>query len=269
MSLAWAVAEYLHDREEVRAKTLFATHYHELTELALTHPRIKNAHVTVKEWKDEIVFLRKIAPGPSDQSYGIHVAKLAGIPGPVVVRAREILFNLEKGELDEAGRPRLALSETGKPDPSQRPSFSRTTGSLQAFREIREALVGLRSLAAHAARGLESIRPDGRENPSGVFLFFLVVVLVVILFLVVVFVVVVEILFVEFLVVVVRRVAVLFLALLDADFEFVLVLVPAERVGRRSRCRRAPGNRPRSGRRRTWNGRSAGCRRFRGFRPSS
>lgn len=139
LSLAWAVAEYLHDREEVRAKTLFATHYHELTELALTHPRIKNAHVTVKEWKDEIVFLRKIAPGPSDQSYGIHVAKLAGIPAPVVSRAREILFNLEKGELDEDGRPRLALSETVKSDPSQKMLFV-DDRERAAFREIREAL---------------------------------------------------------------------------------------------------------------------------------
>jgi DNA mismatch repair protein MutS len=139
LSLAWAVAEYLHDREEVRAKTLFATHYHELTELPLTHPRIKNAHVTVKEWKDEIVFLRKIAPGPSDQSYGIHVAKLAGIPGPVIVRAREILFNLEKGELDEAGRPRLALSETGNPIPGQGLLFT-DDRELQAFREIRDVI---------------------------------------------------------------------------------------------------------------------------------
>jgi len=141
LSLAWAVAEYLHDREEVRAKTLFATHYHELTELALTHPRIKNAHVTVKEWKDEIVFLRKIAAGPSDQSYGIHVAKLAGIPSPVVVRAREILFNLEKRELDEAGRPTLAMSETVKPDPGQGLLFANDR-ELAAFREIREALEG-------------------------------------------------------------------------------------------------------------------------------
>jgi len=124
LSIAWAVAEYLHEREEVRAKTLFATHYHELTDLALTHPRIKNAHVTVKEWKDEIIFLRKIAPGPSDQSYGIHVAKLAGIPGEVLVRAREILNNLEKQELDEAGKPRLASRSRDKRDKNQLPLFA-------------------------------------------------------------------------------------------------------------------------------------------------
>ncbi|MGB2905854.1 MAG: DNA mismatch repair protein MutS [Candidatus Aminicenantaceae bacterium] len=108
LSLAWAIAEHLHENEAVRAKTLFATHYHELTELALTMSRIKNYHVTVKEHKDDIIFLRKIVPGPSDQSYGIHVAKLAGIPRAVVERAREILFNLEKKELDAAGLPRIA-----------------------------------------------------------------------------------------------------------------------------------------------------------------
>ena len=108
LSIAWAVAEYLHEHESVRAKTLFATHYHELTELEFTLDRIKNYHVSVKEQKEEIIFLRKIVPGPSDQSYGIHVAKLAGIPLAVIDRAKEILFNLEKKELDESGVPRIA-----------------------------------------------------------------------------------------------------------------------------------------------------------------
>ncbi len=119
LSIAWAVAEYLHEREEARPKTLFATHYHELTELALTLKRIKNYHVSVKEWKDDIVFLRKIIPGPSDQSYGIHVAKLAGIPRDVIERSKEILFNLEKKELDDAGQPRLAYRPSAKRDKNQ------------------------------------------------------------------------------------------------------------------------------------------------------
>jgi len=119
LSIAWAVAEYIHEKEEVRAKTLFATHYHELTELSLTLPRIKNSHVTVKEREDDIVFLRKIVPGPSDQSYGIHVAKLAGVPRDVIDRAKEILFNLEKQELDDAGRPRLAYRSSKKRDKAQ------------------------------------------------------------------------------------------------------------------------------------------------------
>ena len=112
LSIAWAVAEYLHDKEDIRAKTLFATHYHELTELELTMERIKNYHVSVKEWKEDVIFLRKIVPGPSDQSYGIHVARLAGIPKSVIERAREILFNLEKKELDDAGHPRIAYGSS-------------------------------------------------------------------------------------------------------------------------------------------------------------
>ncbi|UCC40181.1 MAG: DNA mismatch repair protein MutS [Candidatus Aminicenantes bacterium] len=119
LSIAWAVAEYLHEKEEIRAKTLFATHYHELTELSLTKKRIKNYHVSVKEQKDDIIFLRKIIPGPSDQSYGIHVAKLAGIPRDVVDRAKEILFNLEKQELDDSGHPRIAYRPPEKRDKAQ------------------------------------------------------------------------------------------------------------------------------------------------------
>ena len=119
LSIAWAVAEYLHDKEDVRAKTLFATHYHELTELELTMERIKNYHVSVKEWKEDIIFLRKIVPGASDQSYGIHVARLAGIPLPVIERAKEILFNLEKQELDDAGLPRIAYGSSPDRDKSQ------------------------------------------------------------------------------------------------------------------------------------------------------
>jgi DNA mismatch repair protein MutS len=119
LSIAWAVAEYLHEKEEIRAKTLFATHYHELTELALTLKRIKNYHLSVKEWKDDVIFLRKIVPGPSDQSYGIHVAKLAGIPRPVVNRAKEILFNLEKKEFDDSGLPRIAYRSSKKRDKAQ------------------------------------------------------------------------------------------------------------------------------------------------------
>ena len=119
LSIAWAVAEFLHENERVRAKTLFATHYHELTELALTLPRIRNRHVAVQERGGDVVFLRKIVDGPSDQSYGIHVAQLAGLPRDVIGRAREILFNLEKQELDEAGRPRLAYSTGKKPDKNQ------------------------------------------------------------------------------------------------------------------------------------------------------
>lgn len=107
ISIAWAVAEHLH-ATPLRPLVLFATHYHELTDLARTLERVENHSVAVREWKGEVVFLRRIVPGPASQSYGIQVARLAGVPATVIARAREILANLERGELDESGRPRLA-----------------------------------------------------------------------------------------------------------------------------------------------------------------
>ncbi|HUI24710.1 MAG TPA: DNA mismatch repair protein MutS [Candidatus Kryptonia bacterium] len=108
ISIAWAVAEYLHDEAPGRPLVLFATHYHELTDLARTKPRVQNHSVAVREWKGEIVFLRRIVSGPASQSYGIQVAQLAGVPTAVIGRAKEILRNLEQGELTDAGVPRLA-----------------------------------------------------------------------------------------------------------------------------------------------------------------
>ncbi|MGB2769884.1 MAG: DNA mismatch repair protein MutS [Candidatus Zixiibacteriota bacterium] len=99
LSIAWAVTEYIHNNPNISAKTLFATHYHELTELAQFLPRVKNYQVAVKQWEDEIIFLRKIVPGGCDDSYGIHVARLAGIPDKVLKRAKKILADLESGEL--------------------------------------------------------------------------------------------------------------------------------------------------------------------------
>jgi len=112
LSIAWAIAEDLHDR--VRARTLFATHYHELTELALTKDGIKNFNIAVKEWKGEVIFLRKLVPGGTSRSYGIQVAKLAGLPEAVIERSHEVLKNLEAGELDEIGKPRLASHGSSK-----------------------------------------------------------------------------------------------------------------------------------------------------------
>ena len=104
LSLAWSIVEYLHNR--AGAKTLFATHYHELTELAQRLPRLKNFNVAVREWRDQIVFLRKIVEGGTDKSYGIHVARLAGVPGEVLERAKQILANLEESELTPEGNVR-------------------------------------------------------------------------------------------------------------------------------------------------------------------
>ncbi len=108
ISIAWSVAEYLHDNPSVAAKTLFATHYHELIDLALTRERVKNYNIAVKEWNDQIIFLRKIVKGGASHSYGIQVARLAGLPQDVIDRAREVLKNLEAGEFEQAGQPRLA-----------------------------------------------------------------------------------------------------------------------------------------------------------------
>jgi DNA mismatch repair protein MutS len=110
LSIAWAVAEHI-ARSPEGPKTLFATHYHELVDLAADIPGVANLHVSAREWQDSVVFLRKIEPGGSDRSFGIHVARLAGLPATVVVRAQEILRNLESTEFDREGRPRLAHSE--------------------------------------------------------------------------------------------------------------------------------------------------------------
>jgi DNA mismatch repair protein MutS len=107
LSLAWAVAEHLASNPKARPKTIFATHYHELTDLADALPGVANFHVVVREWQDEIVFLHKIVPGRSDRSYGIQVARLAGLPPGVLSRAREILSGLERDELSRGGRPAL------------------------------------------------------------------------------------------------------------------------------------------------------------------
>ncbi len=104
LSLAWSIVEHLHN--QVGAKTLFATHYHELTELAGRLPRIRNFNVAVREWNDQIVFLRKIVEGGTDKSYGIHVARLAGVPRAVIERAKVILGNLEQSELTPEGNVR-------------------------------------------------------------------------------------------------------------------------------------------------------------------
>ncbi|HMK35199.1 MAG TPA: DNA mismatch repair protein MutS [Desulfomonilaceae bacterium] len=114
LSIAWAVTEYLHDRADGGPRTLFATHYHELVDIALVKERVRNYNIAVREWEDKIVFLRKIVPGGCSRSYGIQVAKLAGIPEAVIARSREILSNLEKEELDPGGRPRISRKRSEK-----------------------------------------------------------------------------------------------------------------------------------------------------------
>lgn len=114
LSLAWAVAEHLVTDDDNRPRTLFATHYHELTELAEAHPEVSNYHVAAKEWKDDIVFLHKVQPGRSDRSYGIQVARLAGLPPSTIARAKVILAELEGDELSHAGRPSYGSTTDSK-----------------------------------------------------------------------------------------------------------------------------------------------------------
>jgi DNA mismatch repair protein MutS len=101
ISIAWAMAEYIHENAHGKAKTLFATHYHELNEMAVTFPRIKNFNVSIKELDNKVIFLRKLVPGGSEHSFGIHVARMAGMPASVVKRANEILAELEKKPSDQ------------------------------------------------------------------------------------------------------------------------------------------------------------------------
>jgi DNA mismatch repair protein MutS len=117
LSIAWSVSEYLHD--QIGCRALFATHYHELTDLERTRSGILNLNVAVREWNDQIIFLRKILPGRADQSYGIQVARLAGLPDSIITRAREILNNLEKSELNAEGQPTRAPAPRKRlvPDP--------------------------------------------------------------------------------------------------------------------------------------------------------
>jgi len=113
LSIAWAVAEHIHDAAHLGSRTLFATHYHQLTDLARTREGVANYYIAVKEWGERIIFLRRIMKGAANRSYGIQVARLAGVPDEVIARAKEVLENLEKGELDEVGMPTLARGRRG------------------------------------------------------------------------------------------------------------------------------------------------------------
>jgi DNA mismatch repair protein MutS len=171
LSIAWAVAEYLHDTPGLGARTLFATHYHELTDLARTKPRVANAHFAAREWNDEVVFLRRLVEGGASRSYGIQVARLAGLPDAVIRRARAILQNLEGGELDARGRPRLA-ADAGDPEPADAAQLAlfgearrdpRETAVLDALRALRaDETTPLEALAAIAR--WQAALDDGKER---------------------------------------------------------------------------------------------------------
>lgn len=141
LSIAWAVAEHLHDARGGEARTLFATHYHELVALAESRPRIQNAHFEVREWNEEVIFLRRLVPGGASRSYGIQVARLAGLPPRVIERARTILQDLEAGSLPGgASKPRASQARDGQLFLALEPKRSRRAAAeartLDALRQI-------------------------------------------------------------------------------------------------------------------------------------
>ena len=156
LSIAWAVAEHLHDK--IGAKTMFATHYHELTELRRTLEGMETLSIAVKEWQDDIIFLRKLVKGEANRSYGVQVARLAGLPEPVLARAREVLQNLEAGQFDERGLP---IGSKGRP---ARPTTHHNPNQLSLFAAgarlsdgAQTALDALRELQPDALTPLEAL----------------------------------------------------------------------------------------------------------------
>ena len=158
LSIAWAVAEHLHDLAGGGPRTLFATHYHELTDLALEKERVVNAHFEAREWGEQVLFLRRLVEGGASRSYGIQVARLAGLPDALIARAREILKNLEGGELDERGHVRLARGAVPGAASAQAPATAQL-GLFEApeARAAREVLEALRSLDAERTTPLEAL----------------------------------------------------------------------------------------------------------------
>jgi DNA mismatch repair protein MutS len=144
ISIAWSIAEYLHEAKE-QPKTLFATHYHELNELEEQLPRVKNFHVTNKEAGNRIIFLRKLARGGSTHSFGIHVARMAGMPPALIQRANEMLHHLEK--IHETGASRntgAALKEAGNlKNAVEKMQLSIFDSHSETFRDIRSTLEGI------------------------------------------------------------------------------------------------------------------------------
>ncbi len=137
VSIAWSIAEYLHENPYHRAKVLFATHYHELNDMAAQFPRIKNFHVSVKEVDNKVFFLRKLEEGGSEHSFGIHVARMAGMPSPVLKRAEEVLRQLEKTRTNEQG----GKVQITKSEPGYQLSFINLDDPL--LLEVKESIIGL------------------------------------------------------------------------------------------------------------------------------
>ena len=171
LSIAWAVAEYLHDTKGSEARTLFATHYHELVALADSKSRIHNAHFEVREWNDEVIFLRRLVEGGASRSYGIQVARLAGLPQSLIERARSILMDLEAGHLPGGQAKPLAASNAGQLSLALRPPRSAKDDAeaefLRAFRELDpDAMTPIDALT-WLARSREALRTADSDDDQG------------------------------------------------------------------------------------------------------
>jgi DNA mismatch repair protein MutS len=163
LSIAWAVAEYLHDLKDMGVKTLFATHYHELTELARIKPRVKNFNIAVKEWNDEIIFLRKLVEGGTNRSYGIQVARLAGIPVRVIKRAKKILYSIEQGEFDGGGIAcRGIIDEKARHGPVQLDLFHKPES--RVVEKLNQADIS-RMTPLDALNFLNELQEEARRKP--------------------------------------------------------------------------------------------------------
>lgn len=154
LSLAWSIVEYIHNNPKIAAKTLFATHYHELTELENILPRVKNFNIVVKEWNDKIIFLRKIERGSADQSYGIQVARLAGVPEKVITRAKQILHNLEEHEISPQGLSSTAKKQLSNYHTNQLDIFD---AIIEKSEEKNEILETIKNLDVNKLTPLEAI----------------------------------------------------------------------------------------------------------------
>ncbi len=165
LAIAWAVTEDLVEKNSRGVKTIFATHYHELTDMALTCGRIKNFNIAVREWNDSIVFLHKLMPGGTNRSYGIQVAGLAGVPPRVIKRAQEILANIEKGEMNRYGEPRIAAGKKNDHHTAQLSLFAAPEDpAVRRLREINpDNLTPLAALSL--LYELKNIQPGDQADP--------------------------------------------------------------------------------------------------------
>ena len=158
LSIAWAIAEYIHDFQGRGIRSLFATHYHQLIDLAVTKNGAKNYNIAVKEWGEKIIFLHKIVEGGTSRSYGIEVARIAGVPKEVITRAREILRNLEKGEFDEIGMPRIARGVRESKNTSPQLSlFTRRESAMARENKEQEIISELKSMDIQSMSPLEAL----------------------------------------------------------------------------------------------------------------